>query len=567
MARGRKAHRDGGWGDPVVLQGDEPVAFQDEDPAFLDWSEPPTVRVGRPPTRRERRAPARRPASRRSARRQAPRSRGGRVPVRGLWRALGLTVASMVVWGVAHVAAGRRLAGFSLMTLLALLVGGGATVAIGFQRSLMPIAVQRVWLDALTVGILALALLWSAIVIRSYQVVRPEGLPTAMRLTSGSLVVIMAVMVCAPLVYAANATYVLRNTLSDIFPGDDRSGAAVDKANPWKNLPRVNILLLGGDGGKDRTGIRTDSMTVASIDTKTGNTVLIGLPRALQRFPVPPRLRSRWPNGYTGDPGDQGLLNELYIIGERHPELVPGYRTGQRGPHLLEEVIGYLVGLKINYYALVNLAGFKDIVNAMGGVRVHVEKRLPIGGDPDRGIPPTGFIEPGWHKLNGENALWYGRSRHADDDFHRMDRQKCLMKDIADQADPQRVVTHVQKLAKAAKRTISTNIPADLLPALVDLSGTVKRGADIRSLPFDPAKIAGFRVYQPNILLMRQVTAKAIADSAKPKAAATGAAPTRKPVNRKPATRKPVRSGTAGTATPNPARTSVSAVSLKNVCG
>jgi polyisoprenyl-teichoic acid--peptidoglycan teichoic acid transferase len=463
---------------------------------------------------------ARPPGSRRGSRRTSRRGSGS---ARGGWRALGLTLASTLVWGVAHVSVGRRLAGFSLMALWGMLAAGAGTLAVGipagFARNLAPIAVERVWLNGITAGLLVLALVWSTMVIRSYQLVRPDGLPTVARLLSGALVLVLVVGVCTPMVYAANTTYVLRNTLRDIFPGDDRSGPAVDAANPWKNLPRVNILLLGGDGGKDRTGIRTDSMTVASIDTKTGNTVLISLPRALQNFQMPPRLRSRWPNGYTGDPGDQGLLNELYILGERHPELAPGYRAGHRGPHLLEEVIGYLVGLKIHYYALVNLAGFKDIVNAIGGVRVHVEKRLPIGGDPARGLPPVGYIEPGLRKLDGEKALWYGRSRHADDDFRRMDRQKCLMKAIADQADPQKVLTHVQKLATAAKRTISTNIPAKLLPALVDLASTVKRGAQVRSLPFDPARLTGFRVYRPNISLMRAVTARAIAGGAKTQAA------------------------------------------------
>jgi LCP family protein required for cell wall assembly len=431
------------------------------------------------------------------------------------------------------------------MALWGVLVAGAATLAVGipagFSRNLAPIAVERIWLNGITAGILVLALVWSTVVIRSYQLVRPYELPTVARLFSGALVLILVVGVCAPMVYAANATYVLRNTLGDIFPGDDRSGPAVDAANPWESLPRVNILLLGGDGGKSRTGIRTDSMTVASIDTKTGNTVLISLPRALQRFQMPPRLRQRWPNGYTGDPGDQGLLNELYIMGERHPELAPGYRAGHRGPHLLKEVIGYLVGLKIHYYALVNLAGFKDIVNAIGGVRVYVEKRLPIGGDPARGLPPVGYIEPGLRKLDGEKALWYGRSRHADDDFHRMDRQKCLMKAIADQADPQKVLTRVQKLATAAKHTISTNIPAKLLPALVDLASTIKRGAQVRSLPFDPGKLAGFRVYQPNISLMRAVTAKAIAGGG---AKAQAAAPTPNASGRAATPRQSTRSGT-----------------------
>jgi LCP family protein required for cell wall assembly len=536
------------------------TAWRDDDWIEAEPSPRPTRSSGRPRSGSRSRP---RSGSRRGSRGETRRGSGR--PVRGAWRALGLTLASTVVWGVAHVSVGRRLAGYSLMALLGVLLAGAATLAVGvpagYARKLAPIAVEQVWLNGITAGILVLALVWSTVVIRSYQLVRPDGLPAVPRILSGSLVLILVVGVCAPMVYAANATYVLRNTLGDIFPGDDRSGPAVDAANPWKNLPRVNILLLGGDGGKDRTGIRTDSMTVASIDTKTGNTVLISLPRALQHFQMPPRLRSRWPNGYTGDPGDQGLLNELYIIGERHPDLAPGYRAGHRGPHLLEEVIGYLVGLKIHYYALVNLAGFKDIVNAIGGVRVRVEKRLPIGGDPARGLAPVGFIEPGVHKLDGEKALWYGRSRHADDDFHRMDRQKCLMKAIADQADPQKVLAHVQKLATAAKHTISTNIPAKLLPALVDLASNVKHGADVRSLPFDPGKLAGFRVYQPNILLMRTVTAQAIAGSGKSLVAKP--APTTS--HRTSAARKTTRSRTTAT-TRAAGRGASDVVSLDSAC-
>jgi len=463
-----------------------------------------------------------------------PVSRREPVPVAGLWRALGLTVASAVVWGVAHVCAGRRAVGFGLMGLLATLVLGGAAAVLAFQEKLKQLVVQGFWLNVFIAGILLLAIVWALVVIRSFQVVCPPGLPSAMRIISGALVVTVALMVCTPLVYAANATYVLRDTLSSIFPGDDKSGGSINASNPWKNKPRVNILLLGGDGGKDRTGIRTDSMTVASVDTRTGDTVLLSLPRALYKFQVPPRMRSLWPNGYTGDYGPDGtcpagacLLNELYIQGEkRHPELEPGYTAGQRGPHLLEEVIGYLTGLRLDYYVLVNLNGFKDIVNAMGGVRVNVKTAnghwLPIGGDPARGIKPSGYLKPGWQHLDGEHALWYGRTRHADDDFYRMDRQKCLMKDIADQADPQKVVTNFQKLANAAKSTISTNIPAALLPALVKLSGTVKHGADISSLSYDPSKIPGFHTDRPAdatiIQVMRRAAADAIARNTRPPA-------------------------------------------------
>ncbi|WP_433180889.1 LCP family protein [Actinoallomurus sp. CA-150999] len=494
------------------------------------------------------------------------------IPIAGLWRALGLTLASAVVWGVAHVAAGRRAVGFTLMGLLAILVAGSATLVLAFQDTMKQLVVQDLWLNVITAAIIALALVWALIVIRSYQVVRPPGLPTAMRIASTTLVVVLSVLICTPFVYAANATYVLRDTLSKIFPGDDHSGQAVDADNPWKNMPRVNVALLGGDGGNDRKGIRTDSMTVASIDTKTGNTVMLSLPRGLYKFDMPPRLRSRFPNGFTGEPGDQGLLNELYLYGEHHAELEPGYKKGQRGPHLLEDVIGYLLGLKINYYVLVNLDGFKDIVNAMGGVDVHVEKPpansgmpgLPIGGDPDKHLPPTGYLYPGKQHLNGEKALWYGRNRHADDDFHRMDRQKCLLKDIAEQANPQKVVTHFEKLAKAATNTISTNIPSALLPALVKLSGTVKHGADITSLTYSPYKIPGFhtdrRADATIIQVMRRVAAKAIADSANPQK--PGPSPTTTVKKHK---KKKVNTG--ATASPSASSGSSGSVSLKNACG
>src|SRR4051794_19429006 len=91
---------------------------------------------------------------------------GEPVPVGGLWRALGLTMASAVVWGVAHVSVGHRVAGFSLMGLLALLVAGAATVGLAFRQGLQQIVVQGSWLDAITAGMLVLALVWALVVIR-----------------------------------------------------------------------------------------------------------------------------------------------------------------------------------------------------------------------------------------------------------------------------------------------------------------------------------------------------------------------------------------------------------------
>ncbi|MGH3381265.1 MAG: LCP family protein [Actinoallomurus sp.] len=434
----------------------------------------------------------------------------GHQPRGSVWHAIGLTAASAVVWGIAHMAAGRRLAGFLLMSLLAILLGGLIIVVLDFRDDLKQVAVERDWLAGITVGILVLALVWAMIVVRSYQVVRPRGLAGAPRVLAAGMVMVLVLAVCTPLAFAARDTYTLRDTIGTIFHGDTARPPVVDVADPWRDKPRVNILLLGGDGAGDRVGVRTDSMTVASVDTHTGNTVLISLPRNLQSFPVIPRLRSRWPNGFTGvAAGDQGLLNEMFQDAEDDKSMVPGFDKGRRGPELVREEISYLIGQPIDYYILVNLFGFADIIDAMGGVKVHIPQDIPYGG-PEDGSAPSGILKAGDRRLNGKQALWFGRSRTSSSDFVRMGRQKCLMRDVAQQADPQRVLTSFQQLAKAAKKTISTNIPASMLPALIHLSGTMKGGAQVSSLMFVPPQ---FHVVRPSAAVMRQAAAKAIAES------------------------------------------------------
>src|SRR5262249_31202717 len=83
----------------------------------------------------------------------------GREPRGSVWAAIGLTTASVVVWGIAHIAAGRRVAGFLLMTALVMLLGGLIVVVLDFREQLKQIAVERDWLAGITVAILVLALL------------------------------------------------------------------------------------------------------------------------------------------------------------------------------------------------------------------------------------------------------------------------------------------------------------------------------------------------------------------------------------------------------------------------
>jgi anionic cell wall polymer biosynthesis LytR-Cps2A-Psr (LCP) family protein len=119
-------------------------------------------------------------------------------------------------------------------------------------------------------------------------VLAPDSTTRGQHLLGSALVVLLALGVAAPAFEAAHLAAVQRNLITGLF-GDDVESATVPAdaaSNPWGDKQRVNVLLLGGDGGDGRTGVRTDTVIVASIDTDTGATTTFSLPRNLEELPV-----------------------------------------------------------------------------------------------------------------------------------------------------------------------------------------------------------------------------------------------------------------------------------------
>ncbi|MFC4913987.1 LCP family protein [Actinomadura gamaensis] len=460
------------------------------------------------PARRNRRNAEAGPAPDEAAERSGPgpgRSGSGG----GLPRSLGLTVASTLVWGVAHLCTGRRTLGAALVALFAALVVGLGAWYLVYRPDLLHLAVRPDVLSAVAGGILLVGLVWLCVIIRSYQITRPGEMSAPARAAGGVVVALLCFAVAVPVSWAAHTTYVARSTLTSIFHAGGTNGAKqIDTSDPWNGQSRVNVLLLGSDSAYDREGTRTDSMTVASVDTKTGETVLVGMPRNLEHFQMPPGpARDRFPDGFTGDgPETPGLLNEVFQYAEDHPDMVPGVAKNHRGPTLLKQTIEGILHQRIDYYIMVDMFGFADIVDAMGGVKIKITQPIPYG-------LQGGVLQPGDRVLHGKEALWYGRSRTDSDDYTRMGRQKCLLRAIARQADPTTVLTKFDKLADATKRAISTDIPQELLPALVKLSEKVKDGAQISTLAFVPPLIS---TGNPDFALIRRLAAKAMGSDATP---------------------------------------------------
>ncbi|GII28815.1 LCP family protein [Planotetraspora mira] len=416
-------------------------------------------------------------------------------------RVLALTLGSAILWGLAHLIAGRTRAGLALATLYVMVLGTSMTAVTALRPALFRLLVQPEWLGRLIIAALSVAVLWSAVVVRSYLLVRPAEMSVGARRLTRGVVALTCVTLIAPLAVASRIAYVSRDVLTALFAsGPEQDGL-------WGGRTRLNILLVGADAARNRPGARTDSLTVASVDTRTGQTVLFGLPRNLEHVPLPPGpARDMFPWGFPGGgTTTPGLLNEVYEWGADHPETGPGLEAHDRGIALLKGTVSEILGIPVHYYAMVDMRGFRQVIDAMGGVRVTIRQDIPYGLE-------GGVLLAGTRLLDGEQALWFGRSRTGSDDYVRMARQKCLLNDVAKQADAMTVLRGFERIADAAKQYVRTDLPQQLLPALVELSQKVRATA-IRSLSFVPPLI---NTADPDWWLIKKRVAQALAGRPRP---------------------------------------------------
>jgi LCP family protein required for cell wall assembly len=438
------------------------------------------------------------------------------------------TIAGTILPGLGFLAARRRvLGGVVLGTFLVAVLAIGAYIAADPVRA-ASLSVRPRMLHIATVVLIVLAVVWVGVIVASHVALRRS--PTRVqRAVGGVLVSLLAFAVAAPLAVAARYSYDQASVVTQVFKREDDTKSATRPTmmvattdqegrpvDPWVNKPRLNVLLLGGDAGRNREGTRTDTVILASINTQTGDTTLFSLPRNTARMPFPKDspLHRSYPRGFTNGDGDapEFFLNAMYHnLPAALPKEVLG-ETDNLGADALKLSVGEALGLEVDYYVLVNLAGFRTLVNALGGITVNVNTYIPIGGNTDLGIPPDGYIKPGpSQKLNGEKALWYARGRYGSDDYARMDRQRCVIDAIIEQANPRNLLARYEAIAKAGKNIVSTDLPQEVLPLMVDLSLRVK-GGNVRSVVFRHGE-NGFFSPDPNFGRMRKRVRAALAET------------------------------------------------------
>jgi polyisoprenyl-teichoic acid--peptidoglycan teichoic acid transferase len=449
-------------------------------------------------------------------------------------RAVAFTIAGTAIPGLGLIAGRRRIIGSIILGVFAASLLALVIYATVDRQNLLAHAVDPDTLRRAAVTLVIIALVWVAIIIASHLSLR--GRPTrGQRVFGGFLVGLLAFVVAAPMAVAAHYSYVTASSVGAVFKSENDTKSATrptleatqttpgqPKAqDPWAGKPRLNILLLGGDAGPGRVGTRTDTVILASINTKTGDTALISLPRNLTHMPFPSRspLHKYYPYGFTsGDPNNaEYFLNAMYRnVPRTVPKDVLG-PTDNLGADVLKLSVGQATGLRVDYYVLINLEGFSRMINALGGIRLNINSYIPIGGDTDRHIPPKDYLHPGPNqKLNGRSALWYARGRYGSDDFARMDRQRCVINAIIKQANPKNMLARYEDVVQAGKQLVYTDMPREVLPLMVDLSLRVKDG-NVRSVVFKSG-VSGFSSSSPDFSLMRKRVKATISESKNPKA-------------------------------------------------
>lgn len=233
-------------------------------------------------------------------------------------------------------------------------------------------------------------------------------------------------------------------------------------SKPFERLPlpspednRKNFLIIGMRGaGKEFGEFLTDTIILISIDTNTKKAAFISIPRDL--FVSIP---------YNG----KVKINELYSVGYA--------KGGERlAFNIIETVVSQITGVYIDGIVRIDFDGFEKLVNAVGGVDVYLEKPFS---EMKQWEGMGGFSLPkGWNHLNGQQALFFVRSRFSTSDFDRAERQQIVMSALKEKLASAGVLSNpikIYSLLDVIGDHVKTDIPLSI-PEGISLINTVNSG-------------------------------------------------------------------------------------------
>ncbi|GAA2749867.1 LCP family protein [Amnibacterium kyonggiense] len=421
-------------------------------------------------------------------------------------RAGWLTALHLLIPGSAQTLAGSRRIG---RVALGLWLLGWAVLLVAvvlwflLPQVLLSIPTNAVGLTLLQLAVVAWGIGWALLTLDTVRLLRLHRVAPVGRAVLGGLLAVALVIGVGGAGWGAWAAGVARSTIGSTF-ASTRMAAPADG--------RYNILLLGGDAGPGRSGLRPDSISVVSLNALTGDMVSFGLPRDTNHIPFSDGspMRRLYPDGY-GTGGrcnvDVCQLNSIYTEAQLkeqklYPDAVKDHSSA--GIEATREAVEGALGIPIQYYVLVDMTSFEPLIDAMGGVTVTVKERLPVGGHIVNG-KLTGvkvWIEKGTRHLDGNKALWFARSRYGSrlGDYDRMARQRQLEEAMLHQMNPLTLLTRFDKIAKSGSNAVQTDLPQGLLGVIAGaaVQSRSQKTKDVEFVKphYDPAEPDWSRIHR-----------------------------------------------------------------------
>jgi len=419
--------------------------------------------------------------------------------------------------GTGHLVAGRRR--LALLLLLPVVFSLAALVTVVLTTSTYRLAAELAADEVLVALLLfqGLFLVWRLAAVGSSlfnpRLPRPgvrDSLPIAL----------LVVLIVAPQVYAGAITQAARDAANEIFVEEPPPVAAAPsftaepdpsfltpaslepsiEPSPTPEVSRINVLVIGVDAGVGRRTYLTDTMIVMSVDP-VGHTVsMLSIPRDMVDVPLPDGRKFR------------GKINGLAAYARHNPRQFPGYNGS--GSDVLMDALGALLKIEVDYYATVNLGGFVNVIDTLGGVDVNVERAFCDPTYDEYGFTRGFSITKGRHHLNGNQALGYARVRKAagESDFTRAARQQEVLSGVRDAIIGGRFLNNPIGLVKALGKTVSTNVPRKRLPEFVDLAVQIDRESTYRTVVKYPLVRGAFdqrgSIQVPNVKEIRKLAAR-----------------------------------------------------------
>lgn len=314
---------------------------------------------------------------------------------------------------------------------------------------------------------------------------RPSAQPqrrVLRRPVARALVLIAALALVLLCVWAVPLLLQSQALISDIFvtpgPRPSVSGENGNVFPNWDKKERVNLLLLGLDT-REANNTRSDTMIIVSVDPANKTVGMMSLPRDL----------------WVAIPGfGENRINAAYQYGLTND--VPG-----GGPGLAVATVEQNLNLPIHYFAQIDFAGFQRVVDALDGITVDVPRPLL-----DNEYPAENFsfmriyIPGGLQHMDGQTALQYVRSRHADSDLSRNQRQQAVLVAIKQKGLQLGVLSKLNNLLTQLQGAIKTDLSLNQAGSLAQLAQQIPAGS-IHSYAIDANMTSQQQVNGQDVLI------------------------------------------------------------------